>query len=113
LDPQTQALLAQMAAIPPIHTLTPTQAREVLKAMFVAGEVEPVAQVENRLIPGPAGDIPARIYTPEGKGLFPILVFFHGGGWVLGDLDSHDALCRSLTNQAGCIVVSVDYRLSP
>jgi acetyl esterase len=84
-----------------------------MKAMFVSGNEEPVAHVENRGIPGSAGDIPVRIYTPTGNGPFPLLVFFHGGGWVIGDLDSYDALCRSLTNQVGCVVVSVDYRLAP
>jgi len=113
LDPQAQAILAQMAAAPPIHTLTPTQAREMMKAMFVSGPEEPVAHVENRGIPGPQGDIPIRIYTPTGQSPFPILVFFHGGGWVLGDLDTCDAFCRSLANQVGCVVVSVDYRLAP
>jgi acetyl esterase len=79
----------------------------------MSGEPEPVANVENRVIPGPAGDIPVRIYTPSGNGPFPLLVFFHGGGWVICDLDTHDEICRSLTNQATCIVVSVDYRLAP
>ncbi len=113
LDPQAQTLLEQMAAAPPITASTPEQAREMMKAMFVSGNEEPVAHVENRGIPGPAGDIPVRIYTPARNGPFPILVFFHGGGWVIGDLDSHDALCRSLSNQVGCMVVSVDYRLAP
>src|SRR6266566_2423305 len=113
LDPQAEAILEQMAAAPPITASTPEQAREMMKAMFVSGNEEPVAHVENRGIPGPAGDIPVRIYTPAGNGPFPILVFFHGGGWVIGDLDTHDNICRSLTNQAGCIVVSVDYRLAP
>jgi len=85
----------------------------MMKAMFVSGPEEPVAHVENRGIPGPQGDIPIRIYTPTGQSPFPILVFFHGGGWVLGDLDTCDAFCRSLANQVGCVVVSVDYRLAP
>jgi len=116
LDPQAQAYLDQMAALnaPPLHTLTPElirQATSMQRAML--GEPEPVANVENRVIPGPAGDIPVRIYTPSGNGPFPVLVFFHGGGWVICDLDTHDDICRSLTNQAACIVVSVDYRLAP
>src|SRR5712692_6227052 len=116
LDPQAQAYLDQMAALnaPPLHTLTPElirQATSMQRAML--GEPEPVANVENRLIPGPASDIPIRIYTPSGNGPFPVLVFFHGGGWVICDLDTHDDICRSLTNQAACIVVSVDYRLAP
>jgi acetyl esterase len=116
LDPQAQAYLDQMAALnaPPLYTLTPEfirQATRMQRAML--GEPEPVANVETRVIPGPAGDIPIRIYTPSGNGPFPVLVFFHGGGWVICDLDTHDDICRSLTNQAACIVVSVDYRLAP
>lgn len=117
LDPQAAQVLEQMAAagMPPLHTLSPTQAREATAAMFRVepGKEEPVARVENRKIPGPAGEIPVRIYTPEGTGPFPVLVYIHGGGWVICDLDSHDAACRSLTNQAGCVTVSVDYRLAP
>jgi acetyl esterase len=64
-------------------------------------------------VPGPAGEIPVRIYTPEGGTLLPILVYFHGGGWVIGSLETHDGLCRMLANRAGCVVVSVDYRLAP
>jgi acetyl esterase len=116
LDPQAQAYLDQMAALnaPPLHTLSPElirQATSMQLAMY--GEPEPVANVENRVIPGPAGDIPVRIYTPSGNGPFPVLVFFHGGGWVICNLDTHDNICRNLTNQTPCIVVSVDYRLAP
>ncbi len=73
----------------------------------------PVAAVEDRRIAGPAGDIPLRIYTPEGPGPFPVYVNFHGGGWVIGDLDTADAACRDICRTAGCVVVSVDYRLAP
>jgi acetyl esterase len=69
--------------------------------------------VTNRRIPGPAGEIPIRIYVPNESTSVPVLVYFHGGGWVGGDLDSHDALCRALTNAAGSAVVAVDYRLAP
>lgn len=117
LDPQAKALLDQMAAagMPPINNLAPTQAREVTGVMFRVppGSEEPVHKIENRTIAGPAGQIPVRIYTPAGAGPFPVLVFFHGGGWVICDLDTHDAACRSLTNQANCVTVSVDYRLAP
>ncbi len=116
LDPQAEALLQQMAQmnLPPLHTLTPTQAREMMRGMSaLSGEPEVVANVENLTIPGPGGRIPVRIYTPRGDGPFPTLVFFHGGGWVICDLDTHDNLCRSLTNGACCVVVSVDYRLAP
>lgn len=115
VDPQVRIFLDQMAALngPPLHTLTPEQVREGTKLQPTFMELEPVAQVENRTIPGPAGAMPVRIYTPAGSGPFPVLVFFHGGGWVICDLDTHDGHCRSLCNGAGCVVVSVDYRLAP
>lgn len=115
LDPQTQALLDQIAALdaPPLNTMSPAEARQAAKAMDLNGPGEPVAQVENRVIPGPAGELPVRLYAPAGSGPFPALVFFHGGGWVIGDLDTQDRGCRALTNRAGCVVCSVDYRLAP
>jgi acetyl esterase len=75
--------------------------------------VAEVARVENRTVPGPDGEIPVRIYWPRVAQSGGVLVFFHGGGWVLCDLDSHDGTCRALTDGAGCITVSVDYRLAP
>lgn len=119
LDPEAQVILEQLAEANFTLTrdLTPAQSRDGLRALFLAAAAEheqvPVADVENRTIPGPASELPVRIYTPQGSAPFPILVYFHGGGWVIGDLDTHDAICRSLTNLAGCIVVSVDYRLAP
>ena len=116
VDPQTQAVLDYLAAsgMPPMHAQTVADARGAILAMgAMAGEPEPVGNVEDREIPGPQGQIPVRIYTPEGKAPFPVLVFFHGGGWVIGNIESHDTVCRSLTNMANCITVSVDYRLAP
>ncbi|HEU5229865.1 MAG TPA: alpha/beta hydrolase [Ktedonobacteraceae bacterium] len=119
LDPQVHTYLEQMAALnaPPLHTLPPEMVRQMIamqtEAARSTAEPEKVANVEDRMIPGPQADLPVRIYTPQGNGPFPVLVFFHGGGWVICNLDTHDALCRSLTNQAGCVVVSVDYRLAP
>ena len=116
LHPQAQALLEQMKQMGFVYSpeMTVDRTREVLQMMIAArGTPEPVAAVEDRLIPGPAGDIPIRIYTPHGSGPFPVLVFFHTGGWQVGNLDSQDPLCRRLTNVVGCIVVSVDYRLAP
>jgi acetyl esterase len=116
VEPQTQAALDFLAASegPPIYEMTVADAREAILAMgAMGGEPEAVGNVEDREIPGPWGKIPVRIYTPEGKGPFPMLVFFHGGGWVIGNIKTHDAVCRSLSNQAGCITVSVDYRLAP
>ncbi|MEN6520516.1 MAG: alpha/beta hydrolase [Armatimonadota bacterium] len=116
LDPQAQKLLdaAKAAGLPPVYTLPVEEARKRMIAAFVTGaEPEPVANVTDSAIPGPCGDIGLRIYTPAGEGPFPILVFFHGGGWTLNNLDTHDGICRSITNGGGCIVVSVDYRLAP
>src|SRR6266568_8883746 len=116
LDPQAQALLEQMKQMGFIFTpdLTPARGREMM-AQFLAIRPpgEAVARVEDRLIPGPAGEIPIRIYTPHGNGPLPILVFLHTGAWVFGNLDNQEPLCRRITNRAGCIVVSVDYRLAP
>src|SRR5439155_5823717 len=115
VDPQTQAVLDYLAAsgMPPMHAQTVADARGAMLAMgAMGGEPEPVGNVEDREVPGPEGQISIRIYTPQGKGPFPVLVFFHGGGWVIGNIESHDAICRSLTNAADCITVSVDYRLA-
>jgi acetyl esterase len=76
-------------------------------------ELIPVAHVENRVIPGPAGDIPVRLYVPEGTGPFPVLMHFHGGGWVSGNLDTHDLGCRLFCREVGCLVLAVDYRRPP
>ena len=114
LDPQAQKVLEQMAALglPPNHTLSPAQARINMKARPRAAGPE-VPRVEDRRIPGPDGELPVRIYTPAGPGPFPMLVWFHGGGWVIGDLEWADPMARHLTVGAGCVVVSVDYRLAP
>jgi len=89
-----------------------------LKGRVVSNPEPPeLASVEPLTIPSPAGSIPARIYTPtrlrKVNGLAPGLVFFHGGGWVIGDLDSHDVVCRKLADEGELMVVSVDYRLAP
>ena len=114
LDPQAQAVMEQAAALgfPPSHTVSPEQARTNNRARPRARGPE-VAKVIDRTVPGPETPIPVRIYTPEAAGPFPVLVWFHGGGWVVGDLDSADATARHLTVGANCVVVSVDYRLAP
>ena len=115
LHPEVQKALAVMNdTIPPLHTLPPQEARKLMEEMRgPAAEPEAVGAVENRKIPGVAGTQAVRIYTPEGDGPFPILVYFHGGGWVIGSPNTVDASCRALTNLAGCIVVSSSYRLAP
>jgi acetyl esterase len=117
LDPQLRPLIDAMANDPnrkQTHELSPKEAREgylALSTMFGPGEE--VGRVENRKIPGPGGQLPLRIYSPEGDGPFGVLIFFHGGGFVIGDLESHDKECRALCNRANCLVVAVDYRLAP
>ena len=114
LDPQARAVMDQVAALglPPAHTVSPQEARANAKSR--PRPIGPdVAKVEDREIPGPDSQVPVRIYTPNGDGPFPCLVWFHGGGWVVGDLDSADSTARHLTVGAGCVVVSIDYRLAP
>lgn len=115
LDPQAQAVLDTMAAanLPPYEQTSVEEARARYNASQTGGTAEPVAKIEDRQIPGPEGPLRIRIYTPQGMGPFPVLVYFHGGGWVFGNLESHDAICRALTNAANCITVAVDYHLAP
>ena len=121
LDPDAAAVFRafQEAGRPPYETVSPAEARELyLKGRFVSNPEPPeLASVEPLTIPSPAGSIPARVYTPtrlrKAGGLAPGLVFFHGGGWVIGDLDSHDVVCRKLADEGELMVVSVDYRLAP
>ncbi len=115
LDPALKTLLDAMAAsgAPGLDSLPPVEARVMFDNMPLPRREIAVASIENRKIPGPAGEIPVRIYRPEGAGVKPVLVFFHGGGWVIGSLDSYDATCRELCVGAGCVVVSIDYRLAP
>jgi acetyl esterase len=117
LDRQARMVLDEMAKAgsPPIGSMEPAEARKAYvrsRAKF-RGKKEEVAGVEDRLIPGPAGQIPVRIYSPAGTAPFPVLIYFHGGGWVVGDLETVDSVCRSLAKQTGCLVMSVDYRLAP
>ena len=119
LDPQAQAILELTAEfrLVPNHQKTAQQARvdtlERTAAMKeLGGDPEPLARVEDRVIPGPGGDLPVRIYTPEGASGGCIL-YFHGGGWVICNLDTHDGPCRALANLTGSTLISVDYRLAP
>jgi acetyl esterase len=114
LDPQAEMVLEISAALgfPPNHTVSPEQARANYRARARPRGPE-VAQAVDQSIPGPDVPVPVRIYTPQGRGPFPALVWCHGGGWVVGDLDGADATARHLTVGANCVVVSVDYRLAP
>jgi acetyl esterase len=119
LDPQIEFVigLVKKANAPEFWQLTPDQAREqyLLRVAKLAVK-EPIFRTEDRRIPGPGSPIPIRIYTPRearpGEKL-PVLLWFHGGGFVIGSIDTHDSVCRMLANQADCIVVSADYRLAP
>ena len=119
LHPQARALLdlIDQRAAPAVHEQTPLEARESYRArrFFTQPDAQPVAQVRELTADGPHGPIAMRLYrpAPETSGALPVLVYFHGGGWVIGDLDTHDALCRALANGSGCAVVSVDYRMGP
>lgn len=129
LHPQVKAMLEEMESLglPPAETLTPEVLRETRMQVRPG---EPVAWVEDRRIPrrpldikslnlpqieenNPSGDVLVRIYRPQTEGVLPALVWYHGGGWVLGSLETADQVCRALANAAGCAVVSVDYRLAP
>ncbi len=84
-----------------------------MRVPVLAGEPEPVEWIEDTRVPGPRGPIGCRIYSPVRGQLLPALLYLHGGGWVVGDIDSHDSVCRALARRAGCVVLSVDYRLAP
>lgn len=120
LHPHARALLDLIAerGVPPTHTLTPAEARAVYRDRrgFTQPAPPPVASVTELAAEGPHGTIPLRLYRPLDTAagqVLPALVYYHGGGWVIGDLDTHDTLCRELANHSGCAVVSVDYRLAP
>jgi acetyl esterase len=116
IDPQAQAFLDQLNALgaQPLSSMPVADARRAMDALAALRvEPSPVRSAVDRRIPGPGGEVPVRIYTPNATAPLPLLVYFHGGGWVLGGLDTHDGTCRELANGAGCVVVSVDYRLAP
>ena len=117
LDPEVRALLAMMAAqeAPPLESQDPIEARNSrMEGMkMLGGDPIPLGYVEDFSVPGPAGDVPVRVYASERGGIRPALIYFHGGGFVFGNLDTHDAVCRALAKESGAMVISVDYRLSP
>ena len=98
--------------VPPWHALSVESARRVEDEVFTADDRAAVEFVRNLSIPGPRGEIPIRVYRHDVQHA-PVVVFYHGGGWTLGTLDSIDGVCRELANRADCVVVSVDYRLAP
>jgi acetyl esterase len=117
LHPEVRALLEFMdtQGAPPLETLDPATARaERLEPMkLLGGEPDVLGRVEDLSVPGPGGNVPIRVYASENGGIRPALVYFHGGGFVFGNLDTHDAACRAIAKQSGTVVISVDYRLAP
>ena len=116
LHPAIRAMLDAEAPGPPFEAFSVPELRAAREQMMLRRprRNEPVARVENRTIPGSAVDVPIRIFCPAGKPEpRPIVVYFHGGGWVLGTLETHDDVCRSLANRSGALIVSVDYRRAP
>jgi acetyl esterase len=123
LHPQAKALidLIEERKLPPMHTLTPVEARVFYRERrgFTQPPAPEVGEVRELSATGPHGAIPLRLYRPlprEGvrsDAALPVLVYYHGGGWTIGDLDTHDVLCRELANGSHCAVVAVDYRMGP
>jgi acetyl esterase len=117
LHPQIQRALEIMATLnlKPFEDSSPAEARALMETMAASRKAEtlPVAKVESRTIPGPAGQIPVRIYWPNAAGVRPAIVYYHGGGHVIGSLDSHDLVARNLCGGAEAVVVSIDYRMGP
>lgn len=109
------ALIEATGIMQPWDGKSPDEVREItsLITAFCAPLGGPVEAEEDRVIPGPGGDLRVRVYTPEGIGPLPVIVYFHGGGWVLYDLDTFNPICRDLANAAGAIVFAVAYRLAP
>jgi len=121
LDPDVAALLetAEAMPAPPVQGLSVAGARARLEELFAGDDVEEVGNVASLSVGDPGGELPVRLYEPDDRGLadeggdVPVLVFYHGGGWTTGSLDTHDNVCRALCADSGCAVLSVDYRLAP
>lgn len=117
LDPQLQAIRDRLERdnVPSLRTLPIAEARaaDLAAVLAGAGQAEPVGRVADQLIPGPGGELKARVFWPSGRGPWPVLVYFFGGGWSLGTIDTCDGVCRALTNAAGCVTVAASYRLAP
>lgn len=113
LHPVIQRMLDKVAGLPPMHTFTPNEIRATDLARYAAVPRVEVGHVEDRLIPGPRGDLKVRIYRPDQSDNLPVMAFFHGSGFVICSIDTHDGLCRQICMRARMIVVSVDYALAP
>jgi len=117
LHPQVADLMKRREALgfPANSEVSPDEARANARAgkEAIPSDQEPVGEISERTIPGPAGDVPIRIYRPTTEGPHPLIMLFHGGGWVIGDLDTEDSMSRGLVNRVDAVLVSVDYRLAP
>ncbi len=116
VDPAFEPLLALLATpgVAPLSAMTPDDAREAFRALQgTEGEPTAVRSLTDRTVPGPGGEVPVRIAVPDVDEPVGVLLWFHGGGWVIGDLDTAEGTQRRLAHHAGCVVVSVDYRLAP
>ncbi|MER6940908.1 alpha/beta hydrolase, partial [Nocardioides sp. NPDC000441] len=113
LDSQIADLLTLFAKGQPLESFDPPTARALYRALSEGIPLPPVGSVESGVIPGPAGDLDVRIYRPTTQGPLPTIVMFHGGGWVVGDLDTHEDQARNLATICDAVVVAVDYRLAP
>src|ERR1700722_4939579 len=117
LHPEVRELLEKMDEqnAAPLETLDPVEARgariDGMKKM--GGDPVPLGRVEDLSIPGPGGDVPLRVYAIEHGGVRPALIYIHGGGFVFGNLDTHDTVCRAIAKESGAVVIAVDYRLAP
>lgn len=115
LHPQVQQLLERVGemGLPPSHRLSVRSGREVIGGVVTPEDDVPVGEVLDLGIPGPAGEIPVRVYRPDAPRPHPVVVFYHGGGWVRGGVDTHDPLCRRLARTGDLLIVSVAYRRAP
>ncbi|CAN5631696.1 alpha/beta hydrolase [soil metagenome] len=118
VDPEIAGVLAPLAtAETPMHETTPQQARDSFAGLVVGGRqpqhVVPVRSAEDITVPGGDGDLPARVYRPDETGALPTVVLFHGGGWVIGEIETHDNMARAIARDSRAVVVSVGYRLAP
>mgnify|MGYP001819476985 CR=1 FL=1 len=116
LDPQIKAIIEadSKLGLPSYNMLSPAEARKQM--LDLSPPVDPALtarQTKNLKIPGPKSEIPVKFYYPDGDSPYPVVVYFHGGGWVIGDLKTHNAICHALTKTSGCLVMAVDYRLAP
>ncbi|MFC4908250.1 alpha/beta hydrolase [Actinomadura gamaensis] len=115
LNPEAQRIIDGFPQLDRIETPPNAAAmrEEFHRTWRMPADLPPVGAVADTALPGPAGDVPVRVYVPEGTGPFPVLAWFHGGGWTIGSLDENEVACRTVCASARCLVVSVDYRLAP